>query len=205
MSTKGLMEHKKVEAVTLHGPEAGKLAGKAATLTLKPLWQYKGSSGPFDLTSVDHGHFIVKQSREAGKPQYEGPDFSKGAPAAPRGQSHTESGESSGPASEAIPPANPNATPWSGGRMAVWRTILANPESGHEVGGWVRHNKVLPRGELERRAREAAASQFKGDSAAYTEVSIKKWTVADEKKAHREGTMGSPWAREHVLAGDVLG
>lgn len=219
MSTKGLMSHKKVAAVTLHGDDAGKLAGKAATLTLKGPWRYKGEAGPFDLTSVDHGHFIVKQARESNREQYAGPDFA----GSPRKASSPTAGPARQAASEGdpeerdLPDRNPTAQPWKGGRMAVWRWVIAAPNLqhkhfatqedriGHEIAGWLRHDRTLPRNELERQARAGAAQFFKGDAAEYTEVSINKFTVADERKAHKDGTMGSPWAREHILAGDVIG
>ena len=209
MSTKGLMAHKKVSEVTLNE------AGKAATLTLKEPWRYKGESGPFTLISVDHGHDIVKKARHKDDPQYDGKDWvparkagEPGAPKVTRGVATDGHGPSGGctllePSLQ--PVGGPNRQPGAGiKRMAIYHGLITDPEAGHEVSVWLKYPRPMPDRARIEDALKAAAPMMKGPASSYTERKVTRWTLKDERAAKAAGHAGSPWPREHELGGDAL-
>ena len=205
MSTKGLMEHKKVAEVTVHGPDTGKLAGKAATLTLKEPWLFDGQRGPFTLTNVEHGHHIVRGAyNEAHGPGATSTRTEKPpkAPGAPKERARAPEGLDPIPA---LPrkPSEPRAQFTGSKPMFVYRTMAVSEDAGHEATGWFLSDRELPAADLRAYAKnQLHLALKKGYTADQYKFSAKRFTVKDEQAAKKDGTMGSPWAQEHIILGD---
>lgn len=184
MSTKSLMADKRVKEVTLND------AGKAATLTLADGWSYEGSSGPFNLTNVEHGHKIVKA---ASGPK--GVAAREPRSAQPKPQREGEAA----PATNSPPPSLPRGPV---APIFVYRTELVCG-SVHTITGWLKTSRPMTRkqlfqetiNQLERHQREGLAY----------EVASYPWTKSHEQRAGKELTAGSPWAGENLASGSNEG
>lgn len=223
MSTKGLMAHKKVASVTTHGDDMGKLAGKAATLTLAAPWLFDGGRGPFTLKNVEHGHDIVRAAYD----ERHGPGATStrkegGGPktSAPRPVTR---GVVSDPSQSDLPifPARPHERPAQfTGRdpLYIWRwTVVSEtavkrisgqyiePEPGHEISGWFmtssKEGKPTAKALRDKALAHARRSMVVGHEDSYT-ATVAQFTVEDERKAKARKEAGSPWSQEHLILGD---
>lgn len=197
MSTKGLMADKRVAHVDLDEK------GKACRLTLADPWRFEGSAGPFDLTSVDHGHKIVKaatggtvtrSARAAPPPR---------PPAEPKGNPteamKRDPGSETPSTAAPIPPGTrrPEET------LFVYRIKRYSEEKQHEVVGWLKATRRWKKSELESHSLQQLCHAFRGGREAlhlYADES-RLWTKRDEEEARKNQTLGSPWASENLRNG----
>lgn len=183
MSTKGLIADPRVAHVELHP-----ITGKAFKITLAPGWTFEGGSGPFELTSVDHGHKIVKAATN--------PDAPGRAARAKRPKAQP----SGVPADPAAPYAPPEPSPKELRAIRkrddieawVFRPIARWP--GHEVTGWIRASQK-PKGSMIKQARDILRHHILrlGGDPDTAEIECPRWGVEEEKAARAANTAGCPW------------
>lgn len=177
MSTKGLMEHKKVAEVTLNE------AGKAATLTLKAPWLFDGQRGPFTLKNVDHGHKIVKGSYHEDKgPKSPAPAPDPSAPAirSPFGARPSAPPAPVGP-SFAVEAPEPLALPDRA--FLVWQGLAQSDVRDVRFWFWTANRRPIH--DIEKEARRELTRLLKGrdwGAAADYDIFIKEHSLDDEAK-----------------------
>jgi hypothetical protein len=182
------MTHKKVAEVTLNA------AGKAETLTLAPPWLYNGERGPFTLTSVDHGHQIVKGATSDGS--------AAPAPKAKAPKSvHRGSIDPDSPSPHSFAVSTPAAP--RGHEIIVYRAVLVKDDEpsagesriGHEVCGWFQLPAVLGKKELAARTHQGLDSYLPdGSDPKDWRCESFRWTQKMQDAARKAGDSGSPWS-----------
>lgn len=182
MSTKSLMADRRVKEVTLNH------MGKASTLELADGWTYNGESGPFHLTSVNHGHEIVKGAVN--------PDDKGAKRRHPSAKAPSSSPGVAAPAN--VPPSTTGEPPE---RIAgfkghsIYRTLLFSPELNREWAGWIRSTYAYTPTRMEEATRHQleGLARIAGADPETLEVRTVKWTKAMEKEARENETAGAPW------------
>lgn len=188
MGTKQLQADKRVSEITLNE------AGKAATLTLADGWTYEGSSGPFTLKNVEHGHQIVRGATNPNKAT------AKRAPPTERQNVTRGVNPEAADAPPMICPAKPR-----GDEVFVYRVTLEplpGSKDQREICGWLRASSTLPPADLEARTWAMLRSHLSigGQKTAGADTHVAKswrWTNKDQAKARADGDMGSPWSGEN--------
>lgn len=182
MGTKQLQADKRVAEVALNE------AGKAATLTLAPGWTYEGSSGPFTLKNVEHGHQIV---RGAVNPDAK----AMRAPRAPRERKEGVDPTPTLPRPDAPPPRPREPIESS---AIVFRTRMSSHRHNHEVVGWLRFDtdnpERVPKGsDLLARVREQLRPAIRVGSPDDYKPDAKRWTNRDQTNSRKNDEAGAPW------------
>jgi hypothetical protein len=186
MGTKQLQADKRVAEVTLNE------AGKAATLTLAPGWTFNGSSGPFTLKNVEHGHQIVRGAVN--------PD-AKRAPRAPRATPSPQGPQGRGAATQPSidrPDAPPAPLKPRGDVIIVYRTKLVSDKA--EITGWLKvTDEANPKtkAELLKRVTSQLRSYIKVGKLEDYRPEAKRWTNRDQALARQNDGNGCPWGIEN--------
>jgi hypothetical protein len=170
-------------------------AGKASTLTLAPGWTFEGSSGPFTLKNVEHGHQIVRGAVN--------PD-AKRAPRATPAPRERKEGFDPSPRPSPSPEATERPAGPRGHAVLVYRTKLVSEKHNEEVTGWLRYDTDPEKGrepftkaQLYERVWAQLKSYIRVGKPEDYQPEFKHWTNKDQAAARKNEESGSPWGSEN--------